>query len=418
MPHPVTAFRPMQDTLNRDVVVKVMHEHVASETRFQERFQQEMLAMAQFQHPYAVTLYDAHLETEEGPAIIMEYVKGKTLDIVLKENKHFTAQRASRLLTQLCEVLAVAHQQGIIHRDLKPSNLMVTDPDTQFEKLKVMDFGLAKLAKLTAAGQPVTYHNQSMSGENLLGTPAYVSPEQARGDHVTHRSDLYSVGVILYEMLTGRLPFQGLSTMDTLLAHAIEQPPAMSDEGIEVPDSIEAVVLRCMAKTPEERYNSARELLDDYLRALSQPDPRQAPVAQFDEPTDLPPVPHTLDPAIMVFRIQAWMPRTIASVKLAGFIQDARGEVIENSPGRVRVILGAKNTAYRPSRVGWFSINRADIEMELQIFESTNPLRRNQVWVTVILRFLGRTLTDDFQQRGDRIFRDLRGYLIGSTPGI
>src|SRR4029079_3653123 len=152
-----------------------------------ERFQQEMLAMAQFQHPYAVTLYDAVIETEEGPAIIMEYVKGKTLDIVLKENKYFTAQRASRLLTQLCEVLAVAHQQGIIHRDLKPSNLMVTDPDTQFEKLKVMDFGLAKLAKLTTAGQPVTYHNQSMSGENLLGTPAYVSPEQARGDHVTHR---------------------------------------------------------------------------------------------------------------------------------------------------------------------------------------------------------------------------------------
>lgn len=408
-----------QIDLNRDVVVKVMHEHVASETRFQERFQQEMLAMAQFQHAYAVTLYDAIIETDEGPAIIMEYVKGKTLDIVLKENKYFTPHRASRLLTQLCEVLSVAHQQGIIHRDLKPSNLMVTDPDTQFEKLKVMDFGLAKLAKFSTTGHPsTTYHAQTVSGENLLGTPAYVSPEQARGDHVTHRSDIYSVGVILYEMLTGRLPFQGLSTMDTLLAHAIEQPPAMSDEEIYVPEAIEKVVLRCMAKAPEERYNNTRELLDDYLHSLAQPEGRQALAPQRDEPTDLPPIPHTLDPAMMIFRIQAWMPRTIASVKLAGFIQDARGEVIENSPGRVRVILGAKNTAYRPTRVGWFSINRADIEMELQIFESTNPLRRNQVWVTVILRYLGKALADDFQQRGDRIFRDLRGYLIGSTPGI
>jgi serine/threonine-protein kinase len=409
-----------QTDLNRDVVIKVMHEHVASESRFQERFQQEMLAMAQFQHPYAVTLYDAHIETDEGPAIIMEYVKGKTLDLVLKENKYFSPQRASRLLTQLCEVLSTAHQQGIIHRDLKPSNLMVTDPDTQFEKIKVMDFGLAKLAKLTPVGHQhqTSYHQQTASGENLLGTPAYVSPEQARGDHVTHRSDLYSVGVILYEMLTGRLPFQGLSTMDTLLAHAIEQPPAMTDEDIVVPDSIEQVVLRCMAKAPEERYNSSRELLDDYLRALALPDGRQLAAPQRDDPTDLPPIPHTLDPNVMVFRIQAWMPRTIASVKLAGFIQDARGEVIENSPGRVRVILGAKNTAYRPTRVGWFSVARADIEMELQIFESTNPLRRNQVWVTVILRYLGRNLTEDFQRRGDRIFRDLRGYLIGSTPGI
>src|SRR5262245_42348078 len=277
-----------QIDLNRDVVVKVMHEHVASESRFQERFQQEMLAMAQFQHPYAVTLYDAHIETEEGPAIIMEYVKGKTLDQVLKENKYFSPQRASRLLTQLCEVLSTAHQQGIIHRDLKPSNLMVTDPDTQFEKIKVMDFGLAKLAKLTPVGHQhqTSYHQQTASGENLLGTPAYVSPEQARGDHVTHRSDLYSVGVILYEMLTGRLPFQGLSTMDTLLAHAIEQPPAMTDEEIVVPDSIEQVVLRCMAKAPEERYNSSRELLDDYLRALSLPDGRQLPSPQRDDPTD------------------------------------------------------------------------------------------------------------------------------------
>jgi eukaryotic-like serine/threonine-protein kinase len=408
-----------QIDLNRDVVVKVMHEHIAADMRFQERFQQEMLAMAQFQHPYAVTLYDAHLETEEGPCIIMEFVKGKTLDIVLKENRRFTPQRASRVLGQLTEVLSTAHHQGIIHRDLKPANLMITDPDTQFEKIKVMDFGLAKLARLANLESRSSMMQNEQSSDNILGTPAYVSPEQARGEHITHRSDIYSIGVIVYEMLTSRLPFQGLSTMDTLLAHAIEQPPSMSDDELYIPQAIEEVVFRSMAKLPEERYGTARELYDDYMKALAQPDPRKYQEhMQRDDPTDLPPVPDNLDPAVMIYRIQAWMPRSIASVKLAGFIQDARGELIENTSGKVRVILGGKNTAYRPSKVGWFATGRPDIEMELQIFESVNPLRRNQVWVTVILRYLGKSLTEDFHARGDRIFRDLRGYLIGSTPGI
>ncbi len=403
--------------INRAVAIKCLRPNLIEEqAAAKERFQQEMLAMAQFQHPYAVTLYDAHLETEEGPCIIMEYVKGKTLDMVLKENKRFTPQRTSRVLSQLCEVLSSAHQQGIIHRDLKPANLMITDPDTQFEKIKVMDYGLAKLARLAYLDNPSSHSSNS---DNILGTPAYVSPEQARGEHITHRSDLYSVGVILYEMLTGRLPFQGLSTMDTLLAHAIEQPPSMTDEEVYVPEAIEEAVLRCMSKAPDDRYSNARELFDDYMRAVSQPDKgRLQQKVGFDDPPDLPPIPQNLDPAMMVYRIQAWMPRTIASVKLAGFIQDARGEVVENTSGRVRVVLGGKNTSYRPAKIGWFSGNRMDIEMELQIFESNNPLRRNQVWVTVILRYIGKNLTEDFQQRGDRIFRDLRGYLIGSTPGI
>lgn len=406
-----------QIDLNREVVVKVMHEHIAADPHFQERFQTEMLAMAQFQHPYAVTLYDAHLETEMGPAIIMEYVKGKTLDVVLKDNHRFTPQRTSRILAQLCEVLVIAHQQGIVHRDLKPANLMVTDPDTQYEKIKVMDFGLAKLARL-ALGENPSVHPSS-TGDNILGTPAYVSPEQARGENISHRSDLYSVGVILYETLAGHLPFQGLSTMDTLLAHAIEQVPSMNDEEVYVPPAIENVVFRCMEKRPEDRYATARELLDDYMRALATPDPGRRPIrVNQDEPHDLPPIPDHLDPGVMVYRMQAWMPRAIASVKLAGFIQDAHGEVIENTNGKIRVVLGGKATAYRPLRRSWFGVHRPDIEMELQLFESNNPLRRNQVWITVFLRYLGKQVTEDFQKRGDRIFRDLRGYLIGSTPGI
>src|SRR5438105_12194948 len=131
--------------LGRQVVVKVMHDHLAAEPKFSERFQRETLLMARFQHPFAVTLYDASINDPQGPCIIMEYVRGITLDAMLQRNKRLTPVRVGRLLGQLCEVLQAAHTEGIIHRDLKPANLMVVDPDTPYEHLKVMDFGLAKL---------------------------------------------------------------------------------------------------------------------------------------------------------------------------------------------------------------------------------------------------------------------------------
>src|SRR5437868_4279525 len=131
--------------LGRQVVVKVMHDHIAAESKFCERFQRETLLMARFQHPYAVTLYDASLNDPQGPCIIMEYIRGITLDTLVRRNGRLGAPRVARLLGQLCEVLQAAHLEGIIHRDLKPANLMVVDPDTPYEKIKVMDFGLATL---------------------------------------------------------------------------------------------------------------------------------------------------------------------------------------------------------------------------------------------------------------------------------
>src|SRR5437879_220185 len=134
--------------LGRQVVVKIMHDHIAADPQFRERFQRETLLMARFQHPYAVTLYDASLDSPEGPCIIMEYIRGVTLDTLLTSNGRLSPPRVGRLLGQLCEVLQAAHSQGIIHRDLKPANLMVVDPDTPYEKIKVMDFGLATLLDL------------------------------------------------------------------------------------------------------------------------------------------------------------------------------------------------------------------------------------------------------------------------------
>ena len=254
-----------QQDLGRQVVVKVMHDCVASDPVFCERFQREMLLMARFQHPYAVTLHDASLNDPQGPCIVMEYIRGITLDVLLRRNMRLNPNRVGRLLQQLCEVLQAAHSEGIIHRDLKPANLMVVDPETPYEMIKVMDFGLAKLLG------PTANMNVTSAGSDLaVGTPGYMCPEQARGEEMDHRGDLYSVGVILFELLSGRLPFTGASTMDVLLAHATEEPPCFSQMGVgsSVAPAVEAVVKSCLAKNPADRPANARMLFEQFLEAL------------------------------------------------------------------------------------------------------------------------------------------------------
>src|SRR5437660_2458228 len=167
-----------QVDLGRQVVVKVMHDHIASDPKFRERFQRETLLMARFQHPYVVTLYDASLNDPQGPCIVMEFIRGITLDSLLMRNKRLNPARAGRLLGQLCEALQAAHAEGIVHRDLKPTNLMVVDPDTPYEKIKVMDFGLAKLLD---DGRGKSMYKSSDTGTDFaVGTPGYISPEQVK----------------------------------------------------------------------------------------------------------------------------------------------------------------------------------------------------------------------------------------------
>src|SRR6266404_3186901 len=148
-----------QTDLGRQVVVKVMHEHVANDPKFRERFQREMLLMARFQHPYVVALYDASLSDPLGPCIVMEYVRGISLDTLIHRNSRLSPARVGKILGQLCEALYAAHSEGIIHRDLKPANLMVVDPDSPYEKIKVMDFGMAKLMERTALPNSDTASN-------------------------------------------------------------------------------------------------------------------------------------------------------------------------------------------------------------------------------------------------------------------
>jgi eukaryotic-like serine/threonine-protein kinase len=414
-----------QTDLQRQVVVKVMHDHVASDPKFRERFQRETLMMARFQHPYVVALYDASVTDPQGPCIVMEYIRGITLDTLLQRNTRLTPGRAGRLLSQLCEALQAAHGEGIIHRDLKPANLMVVDSDTPYEKIKVMDFGLAKLVDARLPNKA-----SDTGADFAVGTPGYISPEQVRGEELTHRSDLYSVGIILFELLTGKLPFTGDETMDVLLKHATEVPPPFSTVSASwIPPSIEKVVQSCLAKDPNERPASARELWERYEAALQQ---ESSPEAASEEalPTepvaaaDTTPLSHEsepgFDPNAVVHRMEAWMPDTIATYKLRGFVNDVGGEVVESVPGMIRVRLGGKGTVYGAPRgpLSWFGIGRNSgvVDMELRL-ERTSNTQQNILHITVMMRSPDRRaiVSQSWRRRCDQIFCDLRAYLAGAS---
>jgi serine/threonine-protein kinase len=446
-----------QTDLGRQVVVKVMHDHVAADPTFRERFTRETLLMARFQHPYAVTLYDASLNDPEGPCIVMEYIRGITLDEVLRRNGKLSAGRVGRLLGQLCEVLQAAHAENIIHRDLKPGNLMIVDADSPYEMLKVMDFGLAKLIT-PGANQGTAVSN----AEFAVGTPGYMCPEQARGEEMDNRGDLYSVGVILYELLTGRLPFAGKSTMDVLLAHATEEAPRFAHvaRDVDVPSSIEAVVQGCLAKDPKNRPTTARDLAEQYELALAGGTPavaaptrqRAAPAARLiapsrpvsvaslspssqgasqaavptPPPAATPPSSSGLhDPLAVVHYLEAWMPETIATYKLRGFINDVGGEVVESVPGRIKVRLGGAGCIYSApaprGSLSWLGLVRraAFIEMEL-LLNRPEAVRESHLRITMILRSSSADVSTDGAWRKicGQIFCDLRAYLMAHAGTV
>jgi len=367
-----------QTDLGRQVVVKVMHEHIAADAKFRDRFQRETLLMARFHHANAVTLYDASLNDPAGSCIVMEYVKGVNLETLLAKNGRMTSPRVARVIGQLCEVLQAAHDEGIIHRDLKPANLMIAEPDTPRERVKVLDFGLAKLVEEDYA-RKVTDTNVDFA----VGTPGYIAPEQVRGEAMDHRGDLYSVGVMMYELLTGRLPFQGASSMDILLAHATEQPPSFADVGLKGahPAVVEELVLDLLAKDPDDRPQSARELAERLDTAIAHAqavidsrDPGSADYVALQSATTPPgrtpprqaSVPR--DEAALPYHMDAWMPEVIAIRKLRGFVHDCEGEVLESVPGLIRVRLGkgrGQSAAMSWLGFGKKAFGAIDIELHL-----------------------------------------------------
>jgi eukaryotic-like serine/threonine-protein kinase len=246
--------------LHRDVAVKVLRADLARDPSFYLRFRREAQNAAALNHPAIVAVYDTgEAETAAGPLpyIVMEYVNGVTLRDIVHTDGPMSAQRAIEVIADACQALNFSHQHGIIHRDVKPANIMISSADA----VKVMDFGIARA--IADAGNSVT---QTAA---VIGTAQYLSPEQARGEAVDARSDVYSLGCVLYEILTGEPPFVGDSPVAVAYQHVREDPvpPSQRYEGVSA--QLDAVVLKALAKNPDNRYQTAAEMRADLIRVHS-----------------------------------------------------------------------------------------------------------------------------------------------------
>ena len=246
--------------LGRSVAVKTLRTDLARDPTFQARFRREAQSAASLNHPAVVAVYDTGEDNVNGvalPYIVMEYVDGSTLRELLQSGRKLLPERALEITAGICRALDYSHRQGIVHRDIKPANVMLT----RGGEVKVMDFGIARAVADTAATMTAT--------SAVIGTAQYLSPEQARGERADARSDIYATGCLLYELLTGRPPFVGDSPVSVAYQHVREDPVPPSQLDPEIPPVCDAIVLKALAKNPENRYQTAGEMREDIDRALS-----------------------------------------------------------------------------------------------------------------------------------------------------
>lgn len=247
-----TVWLARDEVLARPVAVKVLHPQLAADEAFVERFRREALAAARLSHPHIVSIYDTGSETHDDDSverhfIVMEFCGGGTLSELIATEGPLAPDDAAGIAAIVCDALAYAHSHEIVHRDIKPQNVLLTDQRT----LKVADFGIAKAA---FAKSDIT-----TTGE-ILGTVTYLSPEQVLGEEPGPRSDLYSVGILLHEMLTGKPPFQADTQIATAMAHARNDPPPVRTLRAGIPKALEQTVLRALAKDPNDRFPSAEAM--------------------------------------------------------------------------------------------------------------------------------------------------------------
>jgi serine/threonine-protein kinase len=246
-------FEAEDTVLGRTVALKVLHSQFAQDESFIERFRREAQSAAKLTHPNIVSIFDVG-EEAGSYYIVMEYVAGTTLKKVIQQDAPLSPEKTIQITGRIAKALEFAHEHEIIHRDIKPQNVMIT----QTGEIKVTDFGIARLGSSSTMTRTGT----------ILGTAHYISPEQAQGGVVGPASDIYSLGVVMYEMATGELPFRGENPVAVALKHINETPLTPRSVFAAIPENLEAVIVKAMAKNPADRYQSARQLQEDLQRCL------------------------------------------------------------------------------------------------------------------------------------------------------
>ncbi len=259
-------YRALQPQMNRMVGVKILHPKLANRKDLVSRFRREARAMSQLTHPNTVKVF-LYGELDDGSLyIIMEFLEGKNLNQTVRADGPFATERALPILIQVCGALDEAHNAGIIHRDLKPENIFIVQSGGVRDFPKVLDFGLAKVGERQMRPGSVVLTQEGM----VFGTPEFMSPEQAQGKPLTRGSDIYSLAVILYEVLTGKLPFDAKTGMDYIQLHVTGSPIPLNQRvpGRTFPPLLEQVIDRALAKRPEDRFASAADFADAMKQVL------------------------------------------------------------------------------------------------------------------------------------------------------
>jgi serine/threonine-protein kinase len=253
-----SVFRARDRLLDRTVAIKVLHPHLTADEEYVERFRREARSVAQVSHPNIVTVIDRG-EDAGRQYIVFEYVDGENLKQLLERTGALPVRDALLLALQMARALSFAHQRGLVHRDVKPQNVLL-NADGQ---AKMTDFGIAR--SIDVQGVTIT--------GTVLGTSEYIAPEQARGQQVDSQTDVYSLGVVLYELLTGGVPYEGETFVTVALKHVNEPTPSVLERRPDVPVRVSNAVERAMAKSPDERYGSMAELCDELEASLAELDP-------------------------------------------------------------------------------------------------------------------------------------------------